>query len=256
MSDYEKSLTLVRSTGLGHIARSPAHFKHYVETPEKETDDMAFGQAFHCYVLMPDAFDGRYIVRPDFGDMRYKENKAEYTAWKSEAGEREEVDARDMAHLEGMAQAIRNHRVASRLLVGGYAEQQLRQPRGDLTQVAQPDYVLPTKGVLVDLKKCQGALPREVEKSVANYGYLMQAAHYLGVAAEHGMADGKFVFLFVEDKPPYGILCGDLEPEDVTMMETRRQELMDLQQRCVETNTWPGYDDRIQRIKLPSWARY
>lgn len=256
MEHYEKALDLVRSSGLNHLARSPAHFKTWVETPEKDTDDMAFGRAFHCYILMPEEFDRRYVTRPDFGDMRYKIAKEDYAAWKKEAGEREEIGASDKAHIQGMVEAILNHRVASRLIMGGYAEQQLRVPRGTLTQVAQPDYVLPTKGVLVDLKKCQGALPREVERSVANYGYLMQAAHYLAVAAQNGMTDGKFVFLFVEDKPPYGVFVGDLEPEDLALMEARRQELMDMQERCLETGVWTGYDDRIQRIKLPSWARY
>jgi len=252
---YEKSLTTVRSTGLGHLARSPAHFKAWVEEPEVIKPAFEFGKAFHCYLLEPENFDARYIVRPAFGDLRYKDNKTEYLVWKDEAGERSEVTAEDMATIQGMVNAISRHAIAKRLVRGGFAEQRIAVPRGSLEQIASPDYILPNKGIVVDPKSCDAAGARDVERSISNYGYLMQATHYLSVLSEYGLDVRSFVFLFVEKSAPYGIFVGDLDPEDLAWAEDRRQQLMDIQERCVQEGKWPGYDEHIQRIKLPVWAR-
>ena len=72
--DYRNDEAFSRSQ-LFKLSKSPAHFKYALENPEVETPALAFGTAFHAYVLEKDKFDSEYIVAPKL-DRRTKEGKA------------------------------------------------------------------------------------------------------------------------------------------------------------------------------------
>ena len=59
--DYRNDKAFSRSQ-LFKLSKSPAHFKYALENPDAETPALAFGTAFHAYVLERDKFDSEYIL--------------------------------------------------------------------------------------------------------------------------------------------------------------------------------------------------
>ena len=116
---------------------------------------------------------------------------------------------------------------------------------------------LPSKKIVVDLKTTTDARPGAFSQSVARLGYHVQAAHYLdGVNAVRG--DGaaeQFVFLAVEKDPPYGVLVGALDAEDIERGRDACRRGINRVAWCLENDKWPGYSSRVHRLSLPRWAR-
>jgi exodeoxyribonuclease VIII len=108
--------------------------------------------------------------------------------------------------------------------------------------------------LLADLKTTRDASPRGFGSAIANYGYAIQAAHYIAGCRSVGHEIENFVFLAVEKEPPYAVGCYVLTPDVLASAETKRLALLDLLATCRATNRWPAYSDRIETISLPAWA--
>ena len=99
--DYRNNEAFSRSQ-LFKLSKSPAHFKYALENPEVETPALAFGTAFHSYVLEKDKFDNEYIVAPKL-DRRTKEGKA--LAAQIEASGKIPISEDTFAQIQAMAES-------------------------------------------------------------------------------------------------------------------------------------------------------
>jgi hypothetical protein len=102
---------------------------------------------------------------------------------------------------------------------------------------------------IVDLKTCQDASPASFAKAVANFGYQIQAAHYLA-----GTLATRFIFVAVEKTAPYAIGVYELNTEALIHGSIARHNALQRIQDCRAINEWPGYTDGIQTLQLPGWA--
>ena len=66
----------ISNSGLGLIAKSPAHYQASLQMTRKQTPALQLGSAVHCAVLEPEEFGKRYALA-EF-DRRTKEGKAAY----------------------------------------------------------------------------------------------------------------------------------------------------------------------------------
>lgn len=127
---------------------------------------------------------------------------------------------------------------------------------------------------LYDLKTMAGSVhPDALAKTVADYGYDVQAAHYLRTWREATGEDRKFRFIFVEKNPPFevgvvelyaddaGRPASDYQPDEAMtgdwfsdaeqkMARARRQW-----RACLDSGVWPGYPARVAQIGAPIWHR-
>src|SRR5690606_27841947 len=106
----------VSASRLQKLTRSPMHLKHAIDHPgEADTPALAFGRACHAAILEPEVFAAAYAVAPEI-DRRTKEGKAAYAAFAEASAGREVISAADFAACHAMAEAVRRHPVAGRLL--------------------------------------------------------------------------------------------------------------------------------------------
>ena len=238
----------VSASHLHAVAASPYHYWSRFLDPNRPviepTAAMRLGSLVHCAVLEPDELNSRYAVAPD---RRSKDGKA--TAAMLAASGIEAVTAADMELAMAMAASVRSHQAAAELLRNGKAEQSFWWDDVDtgLRCKCRPDWYYGT--TVVDLKTTTDASPQGFAKSVANWRYHVQQAHYMaGTFAE------RFVFIAVEKTYPYAVGVYELDATAMNVGYALRRNNLQTIADCRAINEWPGYSQGIQNLSLPKWA--
>jgi hypothetical protein len=125
----------------------------------------------------------------------------------------------------------------------------------------RPDALSVAHPVIVDLKTTRDASYSGFIKAIQNLHYHLSAAMYLeGVnqcreLLEHTrhFAYTKFVFVCVENEPPYPTAVYELAPEYIELGKVLYRRAMRTL-RDARQNDWPAYPDDIRVIEPPSWA--
>lgn len=272
---YKRSLDVANHTGLTIIdSRSPAHFKHWVENPQDDTDnaDFAFGRAFHCATLEPDVFHRTYVVLPANApaypaarSWSAKNPNADvrramdwWLNFQSQHPGRQQMTAADYDRALFMAQSIRNHSDAvAGLLIGGKREVTFRWADEDTGVQCKARVDQYERGqFMLDLKKTRDASFEAFARSVASYRYDQQAAHYSEGARVCDGSKQQYVILACEDYAPY--VCQPYFLD--AMAEERgwnlRQRAIRKQAEALRTGIWRGYDTGFSQLSLPTYAYY
>jgi hypothetical protein len=242
----------------------PARYRHEQDHPEDRRTSDAFdlGHAAHGLVLgVGPALDVVHAA-----DWRGKDARAARD--ESRAAGRVPILAADYARAERMADALREHPIASRLLHPDSGEPEVslfwhddeygidRRGRVDWLRRPDPDGRL----VLVDYKTTSDASPSAVSRAVASYGYHQQAAWYRDLVIGLGLArSAPFLFLFQETRPPYLPHVVELDAEALAIGADRNARALRLYAECTASGVWPGYGDDaggISLLGLPRWAVY
>ena len=258
-SEYHVSeLGAASSSALKELARSPAHYREWLAQPSRQTPAMAFGSAVHARVLEPAKFAAEYVVRPPMPDGRTAAGKDARAAFEATVGDRTPLDQDDADTIEAIRAALLRHPIAARLLTArdGVAEVTARWHDGP-TGVkcrARVDLWIPSLAVAVDLKTTTDASPKEFAKSVANYSYGIQQAHYVAGLEACGARVEAFLFVAVERTRPYGVSVFQLDTEAVEHSRERRAGLLEVKAQYLHVDRWPSYSDGIQTLSLPRWA--
>ena len=111
---YQSSDAVSRSM-LHLISQSPQHYKYVIEHPTKQTPALAFGSAFHCFLLEPEVFENEYDVVPDI-DRRTREGKR---LWEElQASNKKLITQEDFLIIQQMAVSVFSNPYAVTLLRG------------------------------------------------------------------------------------------------------------------------------------------
>ena len=239
----------VSASHLKTVMQSPYHYWSRYLDPDRvamtPTAAMRLGSLTHCAVLEPDELTKRYQLAPD---RRTKEGKAAVV--EMAAAGIEAVSEADLAQALQMADAVRSNSTAALLLANGQAEQSFwwDDIATGMRCKCRPDWF--DGETIVDLKTCVDASPAGFARAVAQWGYQVQAAHYLcGTLAK------RFVFIAVEKSAPYAVGVYELDAEAMVHGSVLRHNALQRIQDCRAINEWPGYTDGgIQTIQLPGWA--
>ena len=230
--------------------------------PNKETPAMKLGTATHCAILEPERFDIEYVEAPVV-DRRTKDGKALWS--EVEQSGRIILSHDEYSKVTNMANAIRDHELASKLISGGVSEQSVYwEQRVSTLEVpeilckSRPDYVKPMKKgyVIVDIKTTQDAYISEFQrKAYYKYSYHLQAAHYIrGFEAVTGEKVIAFIYIAIESELPYAISIFKAGEDYLRAGSEETQELYELYANCVAKDEWPSYSSEIQELRLPKWA--
>jgi exodeoxyribonuclease VIII len=254
---HRRELGVVSKSALDEIARSPAHYRAWVDGIEREpTPALRFGTALHMAILEPARFAKSYAVKPDFGDCRFKENKARRDAWESANAGRLALSADDEDRILGMLAAVQNHPTASRLVAEGQSEVTLSwaDPITGLRCKSRADYWVKRRRMAVDLKSTEDASPEAFAKSVYNYRYHVQDALYRDAFRCCGEPIDHFAILAVEKSPPYACAVYVLDQDAVAKGFAAARQNIERLADCMKRNEWPAYSDRPMELSLPHWA--
>jgi len=230
--------------------RSPAHALYALKHPKEPTDAMLIGTCLHALILERKRV---FVALPESAKGASNVAKAVKAAFAIEHEGKIILSADDAARVESMAESVLNHSGASAILgFGGESELPIFWEENNITMKGKIDRVNPL-GV-IDVKTTKDASLAEFAKSVYNFGYHVQAAHYLAGAAANGLPCDDFIIIAVENEPPYCTALRKIDHVSIMEGEQERQELIAKYKKCVEKKHWPGYNDEIETVSIPKWG--
>jgi hypothetical protein len=222
--------------------------------PTEATPAMLLGQAVHCAVLEPERF-GREYIRAIDGDGRTAAVKAARAAQLAENPLATLLTSTDFDKCLAIREACAANKFARMLLDGDHEASFAWQDEATgLTCKGRADVLGKKTGSVVDLKTTRSAARNAFERSLYQYGYHVQAAHYLAGVRACGIDAQHFVIVAVEPFPPYAIAVYRLLDAVVGWGEEERAQLLATWAACEASGTWPGYPCEIQDLSLPPWA--
>ena len=238
---------------------TPMHAKAMMETP-MSSPAMSLGTALHAAMLEPENDLAQAVVSPDI-DKRSKAGKEEHAAFELANQGRCIITADQDQLLQGMTiaclkdwrikhalSACKRREVSAFGLIGGHpAKARLDAWNGH--------------GMVLDLKTTRD-LACDFEKSIANFGYGLQAAWYREVLRSVFASEGRlmpddfsFVFLVVETAFPHGTAVYRMSDEVMDCYSDRLVELQKQWWECVLKNEYSGWPQTdVVDISLPAWA--
>lgn len=235
---------------------SPARYRHDRDHGRRPSAAFDFGHAAHALVLGV----GGTIVPIDARDWRTKAAQEARDA--ARAAGQIPMLAADLDEARAMADAVRTHKVAGPLFDAGRPEVSLFGV-DDATGVwlrGRVDWIAATndaEAVFVDYKTTTSADRSEFNRSVERYGYAMQAAWYLDLAAQLDDLPNveRFVFVAQEKEAPYLPNVFELDADWLAIGRALNRQAIDLFAACLASGRWPGYSDDVTVLAPPAWLR-
>ncbi len=239
----------VSQSCLKAIKRSPAHWKH---GEHKETDCMRRGTIVDIAITESEKLSMYHPV-PD----RVRRNTKEWNGYQAEAGNKLLVKQKEMDDALRMAESVMSQSTVRQILDGSVFQPSLFGVINELSCKGRPDIATQSMNCLADIKTTTDARRHSFQNKIKDFGYHIQCAFYIDLwqLCEGFRIDG-FVFIVVEDKPPYAIKLYELPDRAIQKGRDEYTKLLDVYQECNRTSQWPGYENLIDEVDLPNWYYY
>jgi hypothetical protein len=247
---------IVSNTLLTQVLRSPEHARAMLDgcDDKEESDALTFGSIFHCALLEPRVYESLYVVEPEWGDCRNKENKARRDAWRetAAAGTFEVISREHDALAKRMAAAIRRRPFIHELFSGGEPELTLlwHDAETGLRCKCRIDYYVEDLGLSNDLKSAADASRWGFQSSAQRYGYGRQEVHYTAGLRACDLPVNEFYFTAVEKTGTHAAQVFKVDRESSYGCADEVRRGMRLLADCVARDEWPGYPDGVQEISI------
>ena len=245
---------------LADLNRSPLHYwARHVDPDriiaEKHSPALKFGTAVHMAVLEPGLFDQTYAEGP----MAARSTKV----WKEAAAASNYIllPPDEYRAIQAIRKSLQRHTFASRALftAPGTSEATFitTDESSGLKIKCRADRVTDSDWV-IDLKTTQDASESAFKRSVYNFGYHVQAAHYLRcIEQATGVRPKGFIIIAVEKEPPYAAQAFQCDAEMIAegerVVERQLKELAD-QYNDLGKESWPSSTQEATVLSLPEWA--
>lgn len=252
--EYHADRESLSVSGAKTLLRAPALFRWQQDHPVHK-DVFDFGSAAHELVL---GVGPGITVIP--ATSRAKADQEAHKAAKEAAYAegKTPVTPEQYAHVEAMGYALTSHTLAMRLLSDGKPEVSaycVDEPTGVMRR-GRFDWLGST--ILTDYKSAVCSEPGAFVKAAANFGYHMQHAWYMSLAADLGHPAEAFAFIVQEKTPPYLVTVVEIPAELVAIGQDRNSRALERFRDCTEAGVWPGYvpSDTFAQPPAPRWALY
>lgn len=242
----------ISKSGLWTIySQTPAHYR-FGEREEKPEFD--FGTAVHLAILEPEKFETMVFKGPkDRRGNNWKDAVAEAANLGKLLLTGPDFEAvqivRDAVHADTWLRGIIT---GGKPLVEGSAY--AIDPETGLLVKCRPDLHRSDIGVMLDVKTSASASPDQFARSVVNYGYHAQEAHYTDTWRAAGGEVEAFAFIVVEKKPPYAFAVYELPPSIVAEGRAIISKAKATYAECLRTDTWPAYPTGVQELSFQRWS--
>tara|TARA_E500000331_G_scaffold57142_1_gene51318 strand:- start:644 stop:1486 length:843 start_codon:yes stop_codon:yes gene_type:complete len=244
----------INKSRLDAIAKYPAYYKaEYIDKviTRTQTPAMLIGSAYHKLQTEPQNFHDDFAVAPKI-NKRTKAGKEAWAEFEKQAAGKDLIDEEDYAVIENMVSSVLDHPAAGKLMgLKGVAES-TRIWKDDATGLqckCRPDWLCKDAKIIVDLKTTEDARPEAFSRSIHKYRYHVQSGFYLMGCEEIE----QFIFIAVEKKPPYSVVCYTASPMMISAGQRAARTNLDTLKTCIESNRWPGIADTIQPLELPRY---
>jgi hypothetical protein len=250
-AEYHASPALGSSTVRALLSSTPAHALHKLQHAE-QTEAQALGTAVHCAVLTPQLYSKEIAIAPEC-DRRTKDGKETYASFLASVGDRLVITLKQQFVVDEVYRAITLSRTAKALLDRC---QQRELSLFHLDKCATKGRLdAYSRGIVLDIKTTRDASRAGFERSISQYGYGIQAAHYRRVIEGVGLAFTDFIFIVVETEPPHGVAIYAMEEEVMDLYAPQVEQAIRDWTLCQETHSFRSYADEIQKVSVPRWLR-
>jgi exodeoxyribonuclease VIII len=246
-----KDINAVNFSTLKYILRSPAHYKHILENPPKQSDEMRIGSLIHLAALEPERYINIVKVAPDC-DRRTKEGKAIFEAFKQSCNPGDEIVTEDDKILIDSCSLSARAAISRLAFVNPQNEVPLTTEISGINIKGRLDIIDSTRNEIADIKTCDDASPSAVARTIVNYNYHMQQAMYKRLSGQS--LDTRAFLIFIEKKPPYCWKIYSMDPEMLEAGNKLFERALTIYNECLAWGNWPGYTSNIETISLPKWA--
>lgn len=278
--DY-KNWPVVNSGVLKFGMLSMKHMKSAMdgELDSDDTTSRKFGRAVHCRLLEPDLFDFRFQVStPCCAVLKSGVNKGKQCGKTSRyldgnsnwfCGQHiphdfdeplELVTPDELSRIDRMIASVKKHDAVKLLRAHGGCEVSFIADVFGVRCKGRADKYIPGGScppTVVDIKKCQaGSISKAAcEKSITNYGYHRQAAIYkLGLDAITGR-DHHFVWVFIEDAPPFDVCVVHMDGETFAIGRHEVRLTLEKWKEAIDADEYPGVSNTIEQGGLTEFYR-
>ena len=235
------------ASGAKVLLRSPARFAWERDHPTPTTDALEIGSAVHSFILG----SGPTVSEVKADSWRTKAAQEERDAHRR-AGMIPLLTA-DFERALRVATAVSRHPLAGQIITEGQAESSMYWIDSDtgITCRGRIDFL--RANAIVDVKTTIDATPEAFRKSIANFGYDVQAAHYQdGIEALTGDRL-PFVFVVVEKTPPYLVGVYQLDDDWLAHGADQIRQARRIYADCEAADDWPGLPLEIVTLTPPRW---
>lgn len=263
----------VSSTGLRTIINRP--LEYWFSSPynpdreePKATEEFEFGKAAHMLLLGEEGFAERYVLRPE----TYENDKGEWKPWSGNANickawlkqqaaaGKTVITETDVDKIKRIADALSKKEAIRLGILNGRIERSIFAQHNGIWLKNRPDVIPNDGGDFVDLKTAASVDTDSISRAIFSCGYHIQAGFTRMVVREVLGEDAfaSFTFVFVEKTAPYDVRVMTLKEADIDLGEQQARIGLEILQRCLERNEWPGYDGHDQHIsyvEMPAWSR-
>lgn len=227
-----------------------------------ESAPMKLGTAIHCNVLEPHEYRANYVCCP--AECSDKRTKA-YKAWAEMAGDRIAMTEAEELTIHTASSALRMHPIAGKIIRAA-----------ELTE-GTVLYVDPDTGadcrfrfdgiagpICFDIKTIKKCTKQEIRTTFTEYGYHVQAAHYLaGLKVLDPSTDWRFMFLYVETCEPWRVRVVDPAEldigESVSWLDVgiveRSSLIRDLLEKTASGDWSEPGENEVCSVSVPKWYR-
>jgi exodeoxyribonuclease VIII len=252
MIDYDMTFEeYVAAPGLNksaavNLLKTPAHFQAALQAERKHSAAQNRGLALHCKL----SNDRDCLAIAPKLDRRTKAGKDAWLDFELGSAGKIIVTPDVDDQTEAMAESVTSHPIVRECFSDGRDEVSVFAT-WQIPIKCRIDRL--TNSAIVDWKTCSDITG--IDRTAAQYHYDMQAAWYRECV--HAVT-GKylpFVFVFVEDAPPYSVRV--LEAGE-TMLERGMVDMrraVETYIECQERGEWPAWPAVVETLELPAWAQ-
>ena len=224
------------------------------------------GQAAHLAVLEPEQYDAR-VVEIAAGD--YKTKLARELRDGAYAAGKTPILDKEKPIIGKIAEAIWEQ--AGSYFTGGEAEVSLTWDWDGVPCKARPDYLIPDRGLIVDLKTTTTCNPAAIARKAWNEGWPSRVVWYReafhrqtprwmwvdpAITAAANAVAVRYLFVVVEVKPPHLIQIFELDARAEAWGQQIVRRGLTLFRECMAKGEWPAYGTGVRPLSLPGWAEF
>lgn len=245
-ADYHGGAGVSSSTLKDIYKTSPMHAMY----ERGDTPAMAFGRAFHSYILEPETFDEFYKLGP----TKTRTSKAWVEMEKENPGV-ELISEDDLVLLQELAAKMETSEYWNK--IKPFDREVAFFTTDEKTGVLKKCKCDMIGDRIVDWKTTVSAAPGEFIRAAVGdlYMYHVSAAYYVDIVKEHTGTELPFVWAAIEKKPPYAIAYYRVPQLAIERGRNIYRSALDKYAECVEKQEFPGFPDYEVEPDLPGWFR-
>jgi hypothetical protein len=261
MQEYH-ALKALSASGIDTLAND-CPWRYFQQSPwnpafvPETANHFDIGTAAHLAVLEPEQYAERVV---EIAAEDYKTKLARELRDGAYAAGKTPILDKEKPIIGKIAEAIFDQ--AGSKFTGGEAEVSLTWDWDGVPCKARPDYLIPERGLIVDLKTTTTCNPRAIARKAFNEGWPSRVVWYKEAALMTEARRGdwwrrpRYIFVVVEVKPPHLIQLFELDERAEAWGQQIVRRGMRLFRECMAKDEWPAYGDGVQKLGLPDFAEY